>query len=147
MGYTFVPDPPQNALAQTVVHPKAFPKRCHCNSSTYNGIVFLAFVNPKPRNRPITEHSIAPCAYTWAHPAPPRVAAPRHTTLTPFPCRLCLQAGGKIVRKTMIRQFPTVSMAISCVFNTWQNALTALSEDARPGSSTLGHLPSPLHRP
>ena len=37
-----------------------------------------------------------PCADTWAHPAPPRVAAPRYTTLTPFPRRMCLRAGGKL---------------------------------------------------
>ena len=45
---------------------------------------------------PQTEPSDAQCADTWAHPAPPRVAAPRHTTLTPFPRRMCLQAGGKL---------------------------------------------------
>ena len=45
---------------------------------------------------PQTEPLDAPCADTWAHPAPPRVAAPRHTTLTPFPRRMCLQAGGKL---------------------------------------------------
>ena len=38
----------------------------------------------------------AQCADTWAHPAPPRFAAPRHATLTPFPRRMCLQAGGKL---------------------------------------------------
>ena len=45
---------------------------------------------------PQIELSDAPCADTWAHPAPPRAAAPRHTTLTPFPRRMCLQAGGKL---------------------------------------------------
>ena len=43
-----------------------------------------------------TEPLDAPCADTWAHPAPPRAAAHRHTTLTPFPRRMCLQAGGKL---------------------------------------------------
>ena len=58
-------------------------------------LFFSPCLNPK-QELPQTEPLDAPCADTWAHPAPPRTAAPRHTTLIPFPRRMCLQAGGKL---------------------------------------------------
>ena len=75
--------------------------------STVNLTTQCLSVVLEPRTRGLQEMPLLQLPRSWpargrclrrrqAAAAPPRVAAPRHTTLTLFSRRLCLQAGGKL---------------------------------------------------